>query len=238
VRSLRPILALVLLAAACVTRVEPTGTDVGAVSSAPPPGCERTVCDLAREQCDDPCAQCWKLCGDEATRAGVSACASTCGILCTLAKANKDTLAAECAEAFASCQSTHLHTICVDQLSDAAAENGPPCSHARVLAGCACGPDSSCLGVLDVADPSCRRCNRKWRTQCVATACGTEHEQMIACAAKNRCASVADCAPCAGDVEILAKCVDDAQNDPRDIGGCFSGLRSCWAETECPSLDQ
>ena len=71
-----------LLAGACAAETDPTGTGQDRVSVAPPPGCQKTVCDYLFEGCEDPCAQCWSSCGDQTDRSAVIQCAHSCNDVC------------------------------------------------------------------------------------------------------------------------------------------------------------
>jgi hypothetical protein len=110
------------------------------------------------------------------------------------------------------------------------------CSPEIKAANCACGADNACLGALDQLNHKCRKCNQHWVNTCIEVACKAESDAHAACMHERECSSVAACDDCRTAADALSTCVKNAQSDPRDIGGCYSGPRECSGEPLCPFL--
>jgi hypothetical protein len=221
----------------CLSQTESTGTGQEPISIAPPAGCERTMCDYLFEGCQDPCAQCWTSCGGEVDRTDVIQCAHTCNAVCVLG-GDAGAARESCREEREQCRATKRNAICVDHLSDVMPDTARPCTREMSRANCACGDDIECTEALEKMSPHCSKCNSSWRVACIQAACMQEDQALFACLDANHCATVGQCGPaCAEPYQLLTSCIRDAELDERDIGGCYSGPRSCWDEPVCPRQD-
>jgi hypothetical protein len=230
-------LTLLVSLGGCLSKVESTGVGQEPITIAPPAGCERTMCDYLFEGCEDPCKQCWVSCGHEVDRSDVIQCAHTCNAVCVLG-GDAGAARAGCAEERDKCRTTSRNAICVDHLSDVMPDTERPCTREMSSANCACGSDIECAEALEKMSPHCSKCNSTWRVRCIDAACRAQDQALFACLDAHHCSTVGQCgALCAAPYEDLGTCLKDAEIDERDIGGCFSGPRTCWDEPFCPHQD-
>jgi hypothetical protein len=196
-----------------------------------PAGCAETLCDFLYSRCADPCEACWDSCGREDDQLSVIRCSQQCNTICA---ATQQTPLSFCTEELSQCRETKRNTICVDRMRDDMPRGMPVCSPEINEANCACGADNECLGALDLLNHKCRKCNQEWVTTCMEVACKGETEANDTCMHARGCSSVTSCGDCGAAAEALSNCVKNAQQDPRDIGGCYSGPRRCSGEPLCP----
>jgi hypothetical protein len=222
---------IALLATACVSRgtlsVPLDDEEVEA-----PAGCTETMCDYFFSRCMDPCSECWDACGRQTEILDVIHCSEGCTEVCARIE-GKPVPAAGCADELATCRSTARNAVCVDRLRDDAPSGSPACSADMGRANCACGRDGVCLGTLERLNPACSTCNVEWGVPCLLTACKKENDNRAACLHSHGC-GVAPCEACTSATEALATCFRNAQLDPSDTGGCYSGRRQCWQDPACP----
>jgi hypothetical protein len=215
---------------ACVSRpelsVEP------AASTEAPLGCAQTMCDYFYASCVDPCTECWNICKRQDDEQSVIHCTGVCQEICSPTR--EATPQIKCAQDLAACRKTRRNTVCVDTLSEEEPKGSPPCSAEMSAANCACGHDDACLGALDRLNTKCRKCNSAWIKPCLDAACSKEVEAAVACMNAQACSSANSCAGCEAVVVGLTMCFQAAQEDPRDVGGCYSKPRECSGEPLCP----
>ncbi len=196
-----------------------------------PSGCSETICDYFFQLCADPCEACWDSCGREDDQVSVIKCTQQCNALC--APSNKSAPLAQCEAELTECRTTKRNTICVDKMRDDMPRGMPVCPPEINAANCACGADNACLGALDQLNHKCRKCNQEWVSTCTEVACKTENDANNRCMRGAGCSSVTSCGDCQATADALSNCVKDAQSDPRDVGGCYSGPRKCSGDPLC-----
>jgi hypothetical protein len=216
----------------CVSRGELAVVDDPPEPHDAPAGCSATMCDYFYTSCTDPCTECWQICESQDDEQSVVRCTGICAQICS--PSNKPTPVAQCEEERATCRSTRRNTVCVDTLRDEQPKGQPPCSAQMNEANCRCGSDETCLGALDRLNTKCRKCNAAWLKPCLDAACKTEMDDALACLNAQGCTGLNDCAGCETKTSVLTTCFQNAQQDPRDIGGCYSKPRACWGEPICP----
>jgi hypothetical protein len=189
------------------------------------------MCDYFYALCVDPCEQCWESCEREDDQVSVIKCSQHCNQVCSSTKAAP---LERCAADLSDCRATTRNTICIDRLRNDMPRGMPVCSPEMGAANCACGADNACLGALDQLNHRCRKCNEKWVATCMEIACRAEADANSACMNARGCSSVTSCGDCQASADALSTCVKEAQKDPRDIGGCYSGPRRCSGEPLCP----
>jgi hypothetical protein len=225
-----PLAALVF--AACTSRgtltIPAQGTQATMQS---PTGCVETMCDFFYGLCADPCEACWDSCGREDDQVSVIKCTLQCNQIC--APTAMTTPRDQCAAELSACRTTKRNTICVDRMRDDMPRGMPVCSPEINAANCACGADNECLGALDLLNEKCHKCNQQWVITCMEVACKAETDANDACMHAKGCSSVTSCGDCQAASSALLTCVTNAQKDPRDIGGCYSGPRICSGEPLC-----
>jgi hypothetical protein len=224
-----PFVALVL--AACTSRGTINIESHGTQTMQAPSGCTETMCDYFYELCADPCATCWDSCGREDDQLSVIKCSQQCNQIC--APSTKAAPLSQCAAELADCHATKRNTICIDRMREDMPRGMPVCSPAMAAANCACGADNECLGALDLLNHKCRKCNQDWVITCMEVACKAESDANDECMHARGCSSVSSCGDCRAAADALSTCVKNAQQDPRDIGGCYSGPRRCSGEPLC-----
>jgi hypothetical protein len=101
-------------------------------------------------------------------------------------------------------------------------------------ANCAFGTDDACLGALDRLNTRCRLCNTAWVKPCLDAVCSKETDETVGCMAARGCSVVNSCGGCEAAVTALSTCFEGAQEDPSDVGGCYSQRRACSGEPLCP----
>jgi hypothetical protein len=227
---IRVLVALSVLALSCASD-EGLGAPLGPGDTAMPAGCQQSVCDYVHAWCTDPCAECWTACGRVSDEIDVIRCSDACTAMCT--RDNAATLS-QCDAELRGCRSTKRNTVCIDQLAADVPRGLPPCSAEMSAARCACGKDAVCKGLLEQLNPRCEECDRQWVVPCVDAACKRELDATSACMKATGCSDVATCPECRAPAEVLSACVANAQQDPSDIGGCYSGPRRCTQEPVCP----
>jgi len=198
---------------------------------ATPIGCKQTMCDYFYASCVDPCTECWNVCGRQDDEASVVRCADTCKQICA---SDHSASPSNCEVERNACRWTHRNGICVDNLEDDTPEGHLSCTFQMSAANCACGTDEGCLGALDRLNTKCRKCNAGWVMPCLQAACSAETEQSLACMREKGCSLVNSCEHCQVAAAALTTCFENAQQDPRDIGGCYSKPRACSGEPLCP----
>jgi hypothetical protein len=221
---------LSVLASGCASN-EGLGAPLDPGNTEMPAGCQQSVCDYLYAWCTDPCAECWKTCGRVRDEFGVIRCSQTCTATCT--RDNTATLS-PCDAQLTDCRSTKRNTVCIDQLAADIPRDLPPCSSEMSAARCACGKDAVCQALLEQFNPLCEECDWKWIVPCIDAACKRELDATSACLQATRCSDIATCPACRATAEALSTCVKNAQQDPSDIGGCYSGPRHCTQEPLCP----
>jgi hypothetical protein len=221
---------LSVLASSCASN-EGLGAPPDPDDTEMPAGCQQSVCDYLYAWCMDPCAECWTACGRVRDEFDVIRCSETCTETCT--RDNTATLS-PCDARLRDCRSTKRNTVCIDQLAADIPRGLPPCSAEMSAARCACGKDAVCQGLLEQFNPLCEECDREWVVPCIDAACKREHDAIFACMQATGCSNVATCPECRATAEALSACVKNAQQDPSDIGGCYSGPRRCTQEPLCP----
>lgn len=225
-------LGCVVLLGACVSHPTPT-IEQQFVSTDAPPGCSETMCDYFFSSCMDPCTECWAFCGRQDDPANVVACADNCNATCTTTR-DKAPPADRCKQELQQCRGTMRNTVCVDGLRNDMPEDAPACSWDMNVATCACGSDEVCLGGLDRLSPKCRQCNLDWELECLDKACKKELDAHFACRDVSGCSASDDCPSCSASAADVSTCFGGAQNDPKDVGRCYSGPRACWSKPLCP----
>jgi hypothetical protein len=223
------VLALTLSGAtACNAGSAPSDPD------APPAGCQRTFCDFKHDYCQNPttpdyCGECF----DECSGAIYSNpdCASECQSLCEdqTSQAPSD----PCGDALTACRKSSDNAICVDDIGTPAPD-GTPCNDTASSVVCKCNAenDSACADAIYTANPACKQCDDGWVSACQSGACPNERSAATACFTQNGCAS-SYCGPCTSEMTAWNACLNAAQDDPSDPGGCNTGSHKCWTQPFC-----
>jgi len=211
-------------------QVDPTGAaPVG--PNQPPSGCRTTVCDLMAASCVNPPTHC-ESCRNTCITLGpmyFEECENACDMICALPPDERP-----CATNLKLCRSTAKNGVCADRLAEPA-PGGAPCNLDMIKANCACGPEHECYQALDKVNPACKACNDGWVLKCANAVCTVEGQSLDSCQSANHCSDVPGCSLCLTELKNWQTCFNAAQNDPRDIGGCYSGSHACWADPICPN---
>jgi hypothetical protein len=229
---LSALLSVFLVVVGCVSRGELTIEHHDPVSTAAPVGCRDTMCDYFYKGCADPCGECWRVCERQDDEASVTRCVATCTQIC--APESKHPPLSQCDGELVGCRSTPRNTICVDKLEEDTPADHPACSLQINVANCTCGDDDACLAALDRLNTKCRKCNAEWVMPCLDAVCKKETDASVACMRAKGCSLVNSCDGCQAAVGALSTCFERAQQDPRDVGGCYSKPRACMGDPACP----
>jgi hypothetical protein len=83
------------------------------------------------------------------------------------------------------------------------------------------------------ANPECATCDDGWLDRCAAAVCRAETKAFDTCVQRAHCADGFACEKCDVQRRDYLRCFWKTLDDPKDVGGCYSGSHRCWSMPAC-----